>query len=390
MVQPRVLVVVLAGGEGGRLELLTDTRAKPVVPYAGHYRLIDVVLSNVLNSGLSDVWIVEQTHPISVQAHLSSGRPWDLDRTTGGLLLLHPRRGSGDRDGWQKGTADALWRYGDLIRDFGPDALVVVSSDAVYALDYDAVVQEHLASGNAVTMVTTRVDPEDAGRYGVVQVEDGRVTDYAYKPEEPASDLVTNEVFVFDPVRTLDLLDELKAEAGDDDLTDLGDALLPRLVAAGSAGEHRFEAYWRDLGTVDAYWAAHMDLLRDDPPFDPDDPRWPLRTMAGSAAAAMIRKGAAVEDSLLSAGAEVCGTVRRSVLSRGATVEVGAEVVESVLLEDVVVRRGARVVKAVLDSGVEVTAGITVGGDGDVALVGCDQRVTADLPAGARQPEESD
>lgn len=385
MVQPRVLVVVLAGGEGGRLELLTDERAKPAVPYAGHYRLIDVVLSNVLRSGLSDVWIVEQTHPFSLQQHLSNGRPWDLDRTTGGLLLLHPRRGDDERAGWQEGTADALWRYAGLIRDFGPDALVVASADAVYALDYDTVVREHLASGATVTMVTTRVAAEEAGRYGVVQVSGGRVTDYAHKPDEPQGDLVTNEVFVFDPRPTLAMLDEL-AEQGD--LGDLGDDLLPRLVAEGRAREHRLSGYWRDLGTVDAYWGAHMDLVRDEPPFDPGDPAWPLQTQGGTSPAAMVRREATVEDALLSAGCDVAGTVQRSVLSRGVLVEAGAEVVDSVLLEDVVVRAGARVVRAVLDQGVQVAEDVSVGGDGEVTLVGHRAFVEQDLPPGARFPTQ--
>lgn len=384
MLSPRVLVVVLAGGEGGRLELLTDDRAKPAVPYAGHYRLIDVVLSNVLHSGLSDVWVVEQTHPFSLQEHLANGRPWDLDRTTGGLRLLHPRQGTGKRDGWQEGTADALWRYAELIRGHHPDALVVVSADAVYRLDYADLVRQHVDSGATVTMVTTRVDPDDADRYGVVQVEGGRVTDYAYKPDDPKSDLVTNEVFVFDPEPTLQLLEEL-AEGGA--LADLGDDLLPRLVQEGRAREHRLDGYWRDLGTLDAYWEAHMELVSDDPPFDPGDPDWPLQTMGGTSPAAMVRREATVEDVLLSGGCDVAGTVQRSVLSRGVLVEAGAEVVDSVLLEDVVVRAGARVVRAVLDRGAEVAAGVTVGGDGDVALVGNGEQVTKDLPAGGRLPK---
>ena len=383
MVQPRVLVVVLAGGEGGRLELLTDDRAKPAVPYAGHYRLIDVVLTNVLHSGLSDVWVVEQTHPFSLQDHLANGRPWDLDRTTGGLRLLHPRQGTGRRDGWQKGTADALWRYAELIRGHGPDALVVVSADAVYRLDYGDVVRQHLDAGATVTMVTTRVDPDDADRYGVVQVDGGRVTDYAYKPDDPASDLVTNEVFVFDPEPTLALLEEL---AKGSELADLGDELLPRLVREGRAREHRLAGYWRDLGTVEAYWQAHMDLVSDDPPFDPADPDWPLQTMGGTSPAAMVRREATVEDALLSGGCDVAGTVQRSVLSRGVLVEAGAEVVDSVLLEDVVVRSGARVVRAVLDRGAHVGEGVTVGGDGDITLVGNGRRVAKDLPAGGRLP----
>ena len=211
-------------------------------PYAGHYRLVDVVLTNCLHSGLPDVWITQQTNPVSLSDHLNGGRPWDLDRTRGGFLALAPRQ---DKDtgkgGFSSGTADVLWRHTELIRDFGPEALVVVSADAVYALDYEEVVRGHLASDADVTMVTTQVDPDDASRYGVVLVEDGRVTDYAYKPDEPKSDLVTNEVFVFTPRPVLDLLDELGDAAGEDGPGDLGDALLPRLVEAGRAREHRFE-----------------------------------------------------------------------------------------------------------------------------------------------------
>lgn len=390
MAQPKVLVVVLAGGEGGRLELLTRHRAKPAVPYAGQYRLVDVVLSNVLNSGLRDVWLVEQTHPFSLQEHLANGRPWDLDRTSGGLRLLHPRKGTGERDGWQQGTADALWRYADLIRGFGADALVVLSADAVYALDYDDVVREHLASDAVVTMVTTRVEPQDAGRYGVVQVQDGQVTGYAYKPDDPAGDLVTNEVFVFDPEPTLALLEQIAQDKGEDELADLGDELLPRLVDRGLAREHRFDGYWRDLGTVQAYHAAHLELVSAQPPYDPDDRGWPLQTNGGDRGTARVREGAVLQDVLLSGRCDVAGAVRRSVLSTGVVVEAGADVVESVLLEDVVVRAGARVVRAVLDHGAQVEAGITVGGAGEVTLVGDGEQVAADLPAGGRLPEEAD
>ncbi len=387
MVMPRTLVVVLAGGAGSRLELLTQTRAKPAVPYGGHYRLVDVVLSNCQHSGLSEVWLTQQTNPVSLTDHLNGGRPWDLDRTRGGFMVLAPRQ---DKDtgkgGFAQGTADVLWRHTELIREFAPDALVVVSSDAVYRLDYEQVVRGHLADDADVTMVTTRVEPGDASRYGVVQTADGRVTDYAYKPDEPASDLVTNEVFVFTPGPVLDLLDELGEAAGEEGLSDLGDALLPRLVEAGRAREHRFEGYWRDLGTIEAYWSAHMDLLDDEPPFDPGDDDWRLITRGGNRPPARIRTGATVEDSLLSPGSAVGGTVRRSVLSPHAVVEAGAEVRDSILLHGATVRSGARVFRAVLDQGAEVAAGVTVGGDGDIALVGRGETVSADLPAGGRQP----
>ena len=387
--KPRPLVLVLAGGAGSRLGLLTRNRAKPAVPYAGHYRLVDVVLSNCHHSGLSEVWLTQQTNPVSLSDHLNGGRPWDLDRTRGGLLVLAPREDkTTGKSGFSRGTADVLWRHTELIREFAPSALVVVSSDAVYALDYEQVVRTHLEHDADVTMVTTRVEPDDASRYGVVQVDGGRVTDYAYKPDEPASDLVTNEVFVFTPTPVLDLLDGLGEKAGKDGLSDLGDDLLPLLVDRGRAREHRLDGYWRDLGTVDAYWAAHMDLLDDEPPFDPGDKHWPLLTVGGAERPARVRPGATVDRALLSPGCDVAGTVRRSVLSPGVVVEAGAEVSDSVLLRNTVVRSGARVHRAVLDHGVDVQAGCTVGGDGELVVVGADEVVERDLPPGARVPEE--
>ncbi len=377
----RTLVIVLAGGAGGRLELLTRERAKPAVPFAGSHRLVDFPLSNCHNSGLSDVWIVQQFNPISLSDHLSNGRPWDLDRTVGGLLVLQPRQGDDGRSGFPRGTADALWRNAPLIREFAPEALVVLSADAVYAQDYAALVAEHVESGATVTMVTTEVDPDDAGRYGVVQVERGRVRDYAYKPDEPASNLVANEVFVFSPEPLLETLEDL------DEPEDLGDEALPRLVEAGGAREVRFDGYWRDVGTVDAYWECHMDLLSDDPPIDLDAPGWPILTHAtGRRAAVRVRPGAEIEGSLLGPASVVAGTVERSVIGRGAVVERGATVREAVILPGAVVRAGASVVRAVVDDEVEVGADVGEEG-GEIALVGMQARVTERVPGGGRFPE---
>jgi glucose-1-phosphate adenylyltransferase len=384
----RTLVIVLAGGAGGRLELLTRERAKPAVPYAGTHRLIDFPLSNCHNSGLADVWIAQQFNPISLSDHLANGRAWDLDRTIGGLLILQPRLDHGDRGGFQRGTADALWRNAPLIREHGPDALVVVSADAVYAQDYGALVEEHMGTDAAVTMVTTEVDADDAGRYGVVRVDGGGVVDYAYKPGDPAGNLVTNEVFVFRPEPLLDTLEQLADEAGEDGLQDLGHGLLPRLVEAGAARESRFDGYWRDVGTVDAYWESHQDLLRDPPPIDLDDGEWPVLTHAARLRSpAMVRRGR-IEDSLVAPAARVAGEVSRSVVGRGAVVEAGAVVRESVLLPGAVVRSGATVVRAVLDEHVEIGRDVIVGEDGgEIALVGLRASVRAEIPAGGRFPE---
>jgi glucose-1-phosphate adenylyltransferase len=393
MPRTRTLVIVLAGGAGGRLDLLTRERAKPAVPFAGTHRLIDFPLSNCRNAALSDVWIVQQFNPISLSDHLANGRPWDLDRTIGGLLVLQPRLEAGDRGGFQQGTADALWRNAPLIREFAPRALVVLSADAVYVQDYGALVEEHMATDAAVTMVTTEVDPDDSGRYGVVQVREGAVREYAYKPDAPAGNLVANEVFVFRPDALLEALEELAAAAGDDDLDDLGDELLPRLVAEGRAREARFDGYWRDVGTVDAYWECHQELLDEPPPIDLDDPARPVLTRAPAwHASARILPGAAVEASILAPGASVAGSVERSVISRGAVVEPDAVVRDSVLLPGAIVRSGAEVARAVIDDAVQIGRGAAVGAPGaEIALVGLRSSVGDGqvVPGGGRFPEDS-
>ena len=390
----KTLVIILAGGQGGRLELLTRERAKPAVSFAGTHRLIDFPLSNCAHSGLSDVWISQQFNPISLSEHMANGRPWDLDRTTGGLLILQPRQGHDDRGGFQQGTADALWRYAPLIREFEPDAMVVVSADAVYKLDYGMLVDQHVESGATVTMVTTEVEPDDAARYGVVETDGEKITDYAYKPDEPKSNLIANEVFVFEPSVTLGLLDELEEAAGEEGLDDIGDQLLPRLVEDGAGREHRFTDYWRDVGTVEAYWSAHQELLPPDPAFDLDDPAWPVLTHAAARrASARVHTGVRIEASLLGPAATVAGTVERSVIGRGATVEEGAVVRDSVVLPGAVVRAGATVERAVLDDGVTVDRDARVGeAGGDIALVGLEATVEkgANVRAGGRYPEIDD
>jgi glucose-1-phosphate adenylyltransferase len=389
MALPRILVLVLAGGAGGRLELLTDRRAKPAVPFAGVYRLVDFPLSNCQHSAIADVWVSVQYHPTSLSDHLANGRPWDLDRTAGGLMMLPPFQGT-DRGGWVSGTANLLWRQADLIREYGADALVVVSSDAVYKLDYREVVESHLGSGAEVTMVTTEVGADDASRYGIVRVDGERVTDYAYKPEEPATTTATNEVFVFTPGPTLDRLDALDAELGEDGLEDLGSHLLPAQTSEGLARAFPLQGYWRDVGTVPAYWQAHRDFLAAEPPIDLDDPAWPVHTRGGRHSAARVLPGAVLGESLVSGGTRVAGEVRGSVLSPGVVVEKGATVVDSVLLPGVRVRAGARVERAVLDDRVEVGERAEVGGEGDVTLVGRAARLDAGtvVAAGGRWPED--
>ena len=406
MPRRRVLTLVLAGGEGGRLEVLTEQRAKPAMPYAGVYRLIDFTLSNCIHSGLTDVWVVQQYQPHALSDHLSNGRPWDLDRTRGGLRVLQPYLGGRSESGWYRGNADAIYRNKAEIELFDPDLLLVLSADHVYKLDYGDVVARHQESGGDVTMVTTQVPIAEAGRFGTVEVDtSGRVSRFEYKPERPQSDLVTTEVFVYDARKLLETLEELASESGaaaddddDDDeasFADFGDALIPRLVEAGRAYDYRLEGYWRDVGTVASYWQGHMELVGEEPALRLDDPRWPILTASVQRPPARVDSSARIDDSLVSPGCRIAGSVSRSVLAPGVVVEEGATVSDSILLEGTVVAGGATVGCAVLDMNVRVGRGATVGtahrqgdacDDSQITLVGEEAEIDAEtaVEAGAR------
>jgi glucose-1-phosphate adenylyltransferase len=371
MPKPKVLALVMAGGEGSRLELLTERRAKPALPYAGVYRLIDFPLSNCVHSGIEAVWVLQQYRLQSLNDELANGRPWDLDRTYGGLRLLPPQLGAGESDGFHEGNADAIWRNRELIAQYDPEVTLVLSADHVYRLDYGEVLARHRERGAGVTVVTSEVPEREASRQAVVEVAgDGRLSGFHYKPDEPPTTRVATEVFAFATRRLLDTLEEL---AGEGEIKDFGHGLLPRLVSAGEAVEHRMAGYWRDVGTVPAYWQAHMDLLDPERPLDLDDPDWPVLGRAPHRLPARVEGSARVDGALLSPGSVVCGEVTRSVLGPGVVVEPGAAVRDAVLLDDCVVAAGARVERAVLDRGVRVGPDAQVGrsgDDGDPALVG--------------------
>ena len=390
-----VLALVMAGGEGSRLELLTERRAKPALPYAGVYRLIDFPLSNCLHSGIEDVWVAQQYRLQSLNDQLANGRPWDLDRTHGGLRLLPPQLGA-EEDGFHEGNADAIWRNRQLIAEHDPEVVLVLSADHVYRLDYGEVLARHRERGAGVTVVTSEVPAAEASRQAVVEVSgDGRLSGFHYKPEEPPTTRVATEVFAFGTRLLLDTLEELAAAGGE--LKDFGHGLLPRLVAAGAAVEHRMAGYWRDVGTVPAYWQAHMDLLDPERPLDLDDPTWPILGRAPHRLPARVEGTARLDGALASPGTVVAGEVARSVLGPGVVVEPGSTVREAVLLDDCVVAAGARVERAVLDRGVRVGPDAVVGGPGGdgPALVAEEAQVLGEarVPPGGRVghdgPEEA-
>ena len=245
--------------------------------------------------------MIQQYEPHELTKQLANGRPWDLDRTRGGLRILHPHLGDSE-SGWYEGNADAIYRNRQVIADQDPDVLLVLSADHVYKLDYSDVVAHHLDSGAAVTMVTTSVAKEEASRYGVVRVDgDERISEFE-QPDAPASDVITTEVFAYEARTLLRTLDELAEEGDDSSIRDFGHELLPRLVDEGTARAFELDGYWRDVGTVDSYWEAHMELLADEPPLTLDDPAWPILTTGLQRPPARIEESATVDGCLVAGG----------------------------------------------------------------------------------------
>jgi glucose-1-phosphate adenylyltransferase len=401
MSRRHILGLIQAGGAGGRMDVLTRERAKPALPFAGVFQLIDFSLSNLANSGITDVWLSVQFQGASLGEQVANGRPWDLDRNRGGLRLLMPQEGTGstDEEGFARGNADELYRIRTQILEDDPELLVVVSADHVYRFDVMEAVATHRRAGAECTVVTTEVPIEEAGDHAVVEADgDGRVTGFAYKPDDPAAGTVAAEIFVYDPAVLVSVVEELHREVGpeagerDTGLGDYGDHLLPRLVERGRVHAHPMPGYWKDLGKPHKYLAAHHDVLTDDLGVL-DDVGWPIVGHQLQRPAARVREGGRVVDSLLSPGSVVHGTVIRSVLGPGVVVEPGATVRDSVVFQDTTVAAGACLDWCVVDRDCHVGEGAEVGSsdtdpdDSDaIVLVGRGCRIGAGavLDGGAR------
>lgn len=350
-------VVILAGGEGTRLSVLTAKRAKPAVPFAGKYRIIDFALSNCVNSGLVDVMVLAQYRPHSLVEHIGAGGPWDLNRDfTGGVRIYTPYT-TRHETAWYAGTADAVQQNFSFIKQAHPDLVLILSGDHIYAMNYDAMIAFHNDHQADLTIATIRVPMEDASRFGILEVDENyRVVDFVEKPAQPPSNLANMGVYLF----RLDVLNRalLEDHFRPDSSHDFGKDILPRLVKDGKTRVYAFpySGYWVDVGTLYSYWQAHMDLLAPQPPFDLNDRSWIIHTRTEERPPVRILRGAEVWDSLICDGCiiEPGAVVERSVLSPGVVVKSGAQVRESIVLTDTIIASGARVECTILDKRVQV------------------------------------
>jgi glucose-1-phosphate adenylyltransferase len=359
--------MILAGGEGRRLSILSQKRAKPAVPFAGKYRIIDFTLSNCVNSGIYHVGIATQYRPRSLHDHIRSGRSWDLDRASGGVTLLQPYLGRSDSD-WYQGTADAVHQNFDFVRRPRPENVLVLAGDHVYKMDYDHILNFHREHEADCTVAVRRVPLDEASRFGVMEVDENyRIVQFEEKPREPKSALASMGIYVFQ-------LEALR-QALEDDLDnpssrrDFGHDIIPLMLAQGKqVYGFPYGGYWVDVGTVHAYWEAHMELLSDDPPLDLLDRDWIIHTRSEERPPVNIRTGATVNHCLITDGCVIEGSVEFSVLSPGVRVRRGAVVRHSILMTDTVVRAGAVVDRCIVDKQVTVGRGAHLGWGKDYSI----------------------
>jgi glucose-1-phosphate adenylyltransferase len=357
----RVAVLVLAGGRGERLDLLTTLRAKPAVPFGGNFRIIDFVLSNCFHSGLTEVSILTQYLPRSLEDHIRFGRDWDLDRISGGLQYLHPHRGL-ERSNWYGGTANALYENLGVLEESRADHFLILSGDHIYRMDYRELVAQHEASMVQATVAVRPVDPAQAHQFGIFEKDErDRVIGFAEKPAQPRSNLASMGIYV---IRRQFLLDALRSRGAAEPALDFGRDLVPSWVAAGELALYAFPGYWLDVGTLETYVQAHQDLLGAEPRFQLADPDWPVITHTPPRAPMQLADGARVLDALVSEGCRIEGRVERSVLGPGVHVAAGAVVRDAVVMEDSRIGPGCRVERCVVDKRVELGAGCQVGGEG--------------------------
>jgi len=359
------LAMILAGGVGSRLNVLVSHRAKPAVPFGGLYRIIDFALSNAMNSGLTQLAVLTQYKPLSLMRHIGNGSAWDFGGRSREVKILPPRTGEKDSD-WYKGTADAVRQNMDFLESRPSKEVLILSGDHVYYMDYRDMVRHHRASGARVTVAMMTVAWEETNQFGIGITDDtGRIVDWEEKPEKARSNLASMGIYVFD---TEYLLKSLRSTKD----VDFGHHILPQAMRAGYLYAYIFNSYWRDVGTVNAYWDANMDLLRPERRLDTQ--LWGVVTNVENEgifhdrSPARLLPGARVRDSSLAAGCIIRGTVEGSVLSPGVIVEAEAEVRHSVVMHDTVVQKGAVLHRVVCDKQVTVGRSARIGiGDPEVS-----------------------
>ena len=354
------IAMLLAGGQGSRLQDLTRHTAKPAVSFGGKYRIIDFSLSNCTNSGIDTVGVLTQYQPLALNEYIGNGAPWDLDRSRGGISLLPPYQKERGSD-WYRGTANAIYQNLDFIRQYDPEYVLILSGDHIYRMDYSAMLSAHKEKRATCTVATVSVPRREACRFGICNTDaDGRILAFEEKPKQPKNDQASMGIYIFNTETLVEYLE--KDEADPTSANDFGKNVIPSLLRAGEPlYSYRFSGYWKDVGTIESLWEANMDLLGEASPLRREEGASDVYSRSAARPPQFIGAHAVIRNSLIAEGSEVDGTVTESVLSEGVKVEKEAEVHHSVIMSDVKVGRGARVYYAIVDSGSVIGEGAVVG-----------------------------
>ena len=354
------IAMLLAGGQGSRLYALTKKLAKPAVPFGGKYRIIDFPLSNCVNSGIDTVGILTQYQPLLLNEYIGNGQPWDLDRLYGGVHVLPPYQKATGSD-WYKGTANAIYQNINFIERYDPEYVVILSGDHIYKMDYSQMLQFHKDRNADCTIAVLNVSLEEASRFGIMTADaDGTITKFEEKPKHPESTLASMGIYIFTWSKLREYL--IRDEEDKTSSNDFGKNIIPNMLAdKQKLVAWPFEGYWKDVGTIDSLWEANMDLLNPNVPLDVWDPSWKIFSRTSGHPGHHIGKLAHVDNSMVTEGCEVEGTVQNSVLFAGAVVAKGATVESSIIMPGSVVEEGAEVYYSIIAENVVVKKGAVVG-----------------------------
>lgn len=370
--------MLLAGGQGSRLYVLTENMAKPAVPFGGKFRIIDFPLSNCANAGIDTVGVLTQYRPLELNRYIGSGQPWDLDRADGGVHILPPYQSAGGAS-WYKGTANAIFQNIGFVDMYDPEYVLILSGDHIYKMNYAKMLAHHKKAGADCTISVMEVPWEDAPRFGIMNVdENDTITEFEEKPAHPKSNLASMGIYVFTWKKLREYL--IEDESDEASSNDFGKNIIPAMLEAGeNLYTYTFDGYWKDVGTIESLWEANMDLLEMPMPIDLYDKRWRIYARNPGMPPHYIADGAKVVNCLITEGCEVKGVINHSVLFAGVTVETGAEITDAVIMPGAVIERGAVVRRAIVAENAHICAGAVVGEEtGKIAVIGHN----AVIPAG--------
>ena len=358
----RCIAMLLAGGQGSRLKVLTQNTAKPAVPFGGKYRIIDFPLSNCVNSGIDTVGILTQYQPLELNEYIGNGAPWGLNKSRSCAQVLPPYERNDKKSGWYEGTANAIYKNIDFVDRFDPEYVVVLSGDHIYKMDYNAMVEYHIANKAACTIAVREVPLAEASRFGILNTNpDNSIYEFEEKPAKPKSTNASMGIYCFDWKVLRDAL--IADEADPNSSKDFGKNIIPNLLNAGfKMMAYRFDGYWKDVGTIDSLWEANMELLGKNPEFEIRGEKDKIYARNSALPASYIDADAKISGSFVAEGCEVYGTVKHSIISVGCTIGAGALVEDSVVMPGVVIEAGAIVRHAILGEDSKVCKNAVVGG----------------------------